>query len=55
MSRFEDSTVLTIAHRLITIANYDKILVMDKGTAVEYDAPYKLLVNRLGDQSITKR
>lgn len=52
--KFKDCTVLTIAHRLTTIAHYDKILVLDKGRVVEYDAPYKLLVNEIGDNEITR-
>lgn len=30
-TKFKDATVITIAHRLNTIADYDKIIVMDKG------------------------
>jgi len=52
---FQDCVVLTIAHRLSTIAHYDKVLVLDKGVKVEYDHPYKLLVEEVGDKGITKR
>jgi len=54
IERFRDCTVITIAHRLITIANYDKIMVMDKGRVAEYDSPYLLMVKSKGDKSITK-
>ena len=42
---FKDATVITIAHRLNTIINYDKILVLDKGRVQEYDSPCKLVEN----------
>ena len=53
MERFKDSTIFTIAHRLSTVANYDKVLVMDKGRVIEFDHPYKLLVKTVGDTSLT--
>ncbi|KAJ2326255.1 hypothetical protein GGI00_004801 [Coemansia sp. RSA 2681] len=40
---FSDCTVLTIAHRLETIMNSDRIVVMDKGTIAEVGTPQELL------------
>lgn len=40
---FKSSTIITIAHRLNTIADYDKILVLSGGRVVEYDTPRTLL------------
>lgn len=43
---FHSLTILTIAHRLRTIIDYDMILVMDAGRVVEYENPYVLISNR---------
>ena len=51
--RFGHATQFTIAHRLQTIANYDKVLVLDRGIKVEFDEPYKMLVKNIGDIEIT--
>lgn len=40
---FSNTTILTIAHRLRSIADYDKILVMNAGEVVEFDTPHNLL------------
>lgn len=45
---FKRCTVLTIAHRLNTIMDSDKVLVMDHGRAIEFDHPYILLQNEQG-------
>jgi len=42
------STTITIAHRLATIVDYDKVLVLDHGAVVEYDHPHTLLQNEDG-------
>lgn len=37
------NTTITIAHRLQTIIDYDKVLVLDKGEVIEYGDPYDLV------------
>ncbi|XP_063924531.1 probable multidrug resistance-associated protein lethal(2)03659 [Zophobas morio] len=43
--RFHKATILKIAHRLDSVMNSDKILVLDDGCAVEFDTPNELLQN----------
>lgn len=40
--------MLTIAHRLNAVMDFDKILVMNAGMVVEFDHPYNLLKNKNG-------
>ncbi|KAG0276411.1 hypothetical protein BGZ95_007580 [Linnemannia exigua] len=42
---FAHSTVVTVAHRINTIIDYDRILVMHQGRVAEYDTPRNLLSN----------
>ncbi|XP_028263925.1 canalicular multispecific organic anion transporter 2 isoform X3 [Parambassis ranga] len=45
-TQFEDSTVFTIAHRLNTIMDYTRVLVLDKGKIAEFDTPTNLIAQR---------
>ncbi|KAM5135322.1 ATP-binding cassette sub-family C member 3 [Mantella aurantiaca] len=45
-TQFEDCTVLTIAHRLNTIMDYTRVLVLDKGKIAEFDTPSNLIASR---------
>jgi ABC-type multidrug transport system fused ATPase/permease subunit len=46
INAMKDSTVIVIAHRIKTIANMDRVVVMDNGKVVEFDSPKVLLSNR---------
>ena len=42
-SEFKDCTILTIAHRLNTIMDYDRIMVLDNGSLIEFDSAKTLM------------
>ncbi|GAA5893134.1 hypothetical protein JCM6882_003894 [Rhodosporidiobolus microsporus] len=44
-----DATILCIAHRLRTIIDYDRILVLDHGVVQEYDTPLALFAKEEGE------
>lgn len=44
---FKDRTIITIAHRINTILDSDRIVVLDQGSVAEFDTP-AALVRRKG-------
>ncbi|KAG8816885.1 hypothetical protein FRC17_000158 [Serendipita sp. 399] len=40
---FKNSCLLTIAHRIRTVIDYDRLLILDKGNVVEFDTPLNLI------------
>ncbi|KAF9974142.1 hypothetical protein BGZ73_002503 [Actinomortierella ambigua] len=45
-TEFQDRTILTIAHRIKTVMDYDKILVLDQGRVHEFASPQQLIQNQ---------
>lgn len=45
---FKDRTILTIAHRLETVMDSDRVVVLERGKVVEFDTPEKLLEDKNG-------
>ncbi|KAI8806740.1 P-loop containing nucleoside triphosphate hydrolase protein [Cladochytrium replicatum] len=44
-THFTETTVISIAHRLNTIAGFDRVMVLDGGNLIEFDSPHNLLQN----------
>ena len=42
-TQFSDWTAIVVAHRLKTVADFDKVLVLQDGHVMEYDSPQNLL------------
>ncbi|KAF2275206.1 multidrug resistance-associated protein 1 [Westerdykella ornata] len=45
-SMFRNRTIITIAHRINTILDSDRIIVLDRGTVAEFDTPAELVRQR---------
>lgn len=42
-TEFADACVITIAHRLDTVIDLDKVMVLDQGSIAEFDSPWTLI------------
>lgn len=47
-NQFRGCTILTIAHRVNTVIDYDRVLVLDDGKVAEFDTPNQLLARENG-------
>ena len=53
--QFKQATIIAIAHRLHTIADYDRVIVLQKGRVAEQGSPLKLIqANGLFSQMVMK-
>jgi len=55
LERYKDSTILTMTHRVLTVALYDKVVIAHKGEIQEFGEPYELLVEKIGDTEVTNQ
>jgi ATP-binding cassette, subfamily C (CFTR/MRP), member 4 len=52
---FSNVTIISVAHRLLSIANFDRILVLDDGKIIEEGQLFRILVANPSDEEITSK
>jgi ABC-type multidrug transport system fused ATPase/permease subunit len=52
--QFRGCAVITIAHRVRTIMDYDQVIVLDKGVACDIGNPQTLLLNILDSKNYVR-
>ncbi|PVF92969.1 hypothetical protein CPB86DRAFT_743436 [Serendipita vermifera] len=40
---FKNSCLITVAHRIRTVIDYDRLIILDKGNIAEFDTPWNLI------------
>ena len=48
-NKLKNKTIITIAHRINTVINYNKIISIKNGNIIEYDSPNNLLNKNIND------
>lgn len=43
--RFSNHTIIAVAHKLDTILDFDKVILLEGGTLIEFDSPHELLAD----------
>ena len=54
-SKFKKCTVLTVAHRLATIIDSERVIVLGEGKVLEFEHPFRLLVKNEEDEKISNQ
>lgn len=44
--KFKNMTIVTIAHKINNVNDYDKIIVVDQGSIVEQGSPHELMMKK---------
>ncbi len=51
---FANRTIITVAHRINTILDSDRVVVLERGEVIEFDTPQKLIADKGSFYSLVK-